>query len=156
MGCEMRDLTPEMIIFIGIPASGKSTFYEKNFATTHTRISLDILKTRFRENKMLLEAVDSGKSCVIDNTNVSVHERKKYIDIAKEHGYKIIGYYFRSAIDECRIRNAQRTGKKRVPEVALRSRAALLQQPSYAEGFNELFYVKIEDNNFVISQFQEV
>ena len=148
--------SPEMIIFIGIPASGKSTFYEKNFATTHTRISLDILQTRFRENKMLLEAVDFGKSCVIDNTNVSVAERKKYIDIAKEHGYKIIGYYFRSAIDECRIRNAQRTGQKRVPEVVLRSRAALLQQPSYAEGFNELFYVKIENNNFVISQFQEV
>ena len=64
---------------------------------------------------MLMEAVDSGKSCVIDNTNVSVAERKKYIDIAKEHGYKIIGYYFRSAIDECRMRNDQRQGKKKVP-----------------------------------------
>ena len=148
--------SPEMIIFIGIPASGKSTFYEQNFAATHTRISLDILKTRFREDKILLEAVDSGKSCVIDNTNVSIAERKKYIDIAKEHGYKIIGYYFRSAIDECRIRNDQRQGEKKVPEIALRNKIAHLERPSNQEGFDELFYVKIEDNNFVISQFQEV
>ena len=146
---------PEIIVLIGIPASGKSTFYEQNLAA-YPRISLDILRTRFRENEMLFEAVNSGTSCVIDNTNVSVAERKKYIDIAREHGYKIIGYYFRSVIDECRIRNAQRTGKKHLPEVALRSRAALLQRPSYAEGFDELYYVKIEDNNFVISQFQEV
>lgn len=152
----MKDLTPEMIIFIGIPASGKSTFYEKNFAATHDRISLDILQTRFRENKMLLEAVDSGKSCVIDNTNVLVPERKKYIDIAKKHGYKIIGYYFRSAIDECRIRNNRRQGKKKVPEIALRNKIAHLERPFKQEGFDELFYVKIENNNFVISQFQEV
>lgn len=148
--------SPEMIIFIGIPASGKSTFYEKNFSATHDRISLDILQTRFRENKMLLEAVDSGKSCVIDNTNVLVPERKKYIDIAKKHGYKIIGYYFRSAIDECRIRNNRRQGKKKVPEIALRNKIAHLERPFKQEGFDELFYVKIENNNFVISQFQEV
>ncbi len=152
----MNNTTAEIIIFIGIPASGKSTFYEKYFSATHSRISLDILRTRFQESKMLLETVYSGNSCVIDNTNVSISERKKYIDIAKTHGYKIIGYYFRSAIDECRIRNAGRTGKKQVPEIALRNKAALLERPSRLEGFDELFYVNIKENNFVISQFQEV
>ena len=105
---------------------------------------------------MLLETVYSGNSCVIDNTNVSISERKKYIDIAKTHGYKIIGYYFRSAIDECRIRNDQRQGKKKVPEIALRNKIAHLERPSKREGFDELFYVKIENNNFAVSQFQEV
>ena len=147
---------PEIIIFIGIPASGKSTFYEQNFTATHTHISLDILKTRFQEDKMLIEAVNSGKSCVIDNTNVSISERKKYIDIAKEHGYKIIGYYFRSVVDECRIRNGQRQGRKQVPEIALRNKSAHLERPSKQEGFDELYYVKIQNNNFEISQFQEV
>jgi predicted kinase len=152
----IRINSPEMIIFIGIPASGKRTFYEQNFAATHERISLDILKTRFSEDKRLMEAVDSGKSCVIDNTNVSVSERKKYIDIAQRHRYKIIGYYFRSAIDECRIRNDQRQGKKKIPEIALRNKIAHLERPSKREGFDELFYVKIENNNFAVSQFQEV
>jgi predicted kinase len=97
---------------------------------------------------MLLETVNSGKSCVIDNTNVSVSERKKYIDIAKKHSYKIIGYYFRSSIDECRVRNARRCGKKQVPEVALRNRSAHLERPSMQEGFDELHYVKIVDDKF--------
>ena len=73
----------EMIIFIGIPASGKSTFYRQNFAETHVCVSLDILHTRFQEGKLLGELLSAGKSCVIDNTNVELAERKKYIDAAK-------------------------------------------------------------------------
>ena len=146
----------EMIIFTGIPASGKTTFYEQNFAATHTHISLDILHTRNQENKMLEEVFASGKSCVIDNTNVFVADRKKYIEVGKWYGYKIIGYYFRSSIDECRIRNDQRQGKKQVPEVALRYKAAHLERPAMQEGFDELYYVKIVDDKFEITPYQEV
>jgi len=38
----------EAIIFIGIQATGKSTFYKDNFFKTHIRINLDMLKTRKR------------------------------------------------------------------------------------------------------------
>ena len=146
----------EIIIFTGIPASGKTTFYQQKFAATHIHISLDVLHTRNQENKVLEETLASGKSCVIDNTNVSVFERAKYIESGKRYGYKVIGYYFRSSIDECRIRNDRRQGKKKVPEIALRNKIARLERPFKQEGFDELFYVKIENNNFVISQFQEV
>lgn len=152
----MNNTTAEIIIFTGIPASGKTTFYEQNFAATHTHVSLDILHTRNQENKMLEEVFASGKSCVIDNTNVSVSERKKYIDIAQKYNYKIIGYYFRSSIDECRIRNDQRQGKKQVPEIALRYKAAHLERPAMQEGFDELYYVKIVDDKFEITPYQEV
>ena len=147
---------PEMIMLIGIPASGKSTFYRQRFAETHLQISLDILHSRVREMEVLQAALAAGKSCVIDNTNVTAAERAKYIEAGKKYGYKVIGYYFRSSIDECRIRNDQRQGKKQVPEIALRNKIAHLERPSKQEGFDELFYVKIEDNNFIISQFQEV
>jgi len=40
----------EGIIFIGIQASGKSTFYKERFFNTHVRISLDLLNTRNKEN----------------------------------------------------------------------------------------------------------
>lgn len=152
----MNNSTAEMVIFTGIPASGKSTFYEHNFAATHIHISLDILHTRNKEDDTLQTALCSGRSCVIDNTNVSVAERKKYIERGKAYDYKIIGYYFRSVIDECRIRNAQRQGKKQIPEIALRKKAADLQQPSKAEGFDELYYVKINHNQFEITPYQEV
>ena len=145
---------PEMIIFIGIPASGKSTFYRQNFAETHVCVSLDILRTRFQEGKLLGELLSAGKSCVIDNTNVELAERKKYIDAAKTHGYKIIGYYFRSTIDECRIRNNMR--ERQVPEIALRNKAAHLELPSKSEGFDELYYVSICENQFNVNQFKEL
>lgn len=146
---------PEIIIFIGIPASGKSTFYERNFTATHAHISLDILHTRYQENKILQEILSSGKSCVVDNTNVAAAERKKYIDAGKAHGYKVIGYYFRSAIDECRVRNHQRQGKKQVPEIALRNKIAHLEQPVKQEGFDELHYVKIVNGKFEITPHHE-
>jgi len=39
----------EAIIFIGVQGSGKSTFYRQRFLETHVRISLDMLRTRQRE-----------------------------------------------------------------------------------------------------------
>ena len=145
----------DMIIFIGIPASGKTTFYQQNFAEKHVHISLDILHTRNREDDMLKDTLISEKSCVIDNTNVTAAERAKYIEAGKKYGYKVIGYYFRSSIDECRIRNEQRQGKKQVPEVALRDKAAHLERPSKQEGFDELYYVKIVDDKFETTQYDE-
>ena len=38
----------EIIILMGIQASGKSTFYRQKFADSHIRINLDMLKTRHR------------------------------------------------------------------------------------------------------------
>ena len=145
----------DMIIFIGIPASGKTTFYQQNFAEKHVHISLDILHTRNREDDMLEDTLISEKFCVIDNTNVTAAERAKYIEAGKKYGYKVIGYYFRSSIDECRIRNEQRQGKKQVPEVALRDKAAHLERPSKQEGFDELYYVKIVDDKFETTQYDE-
>lgn len=62
---------PEMILLIGIPASGKSTFYRQKFSETHLQISLDILHSRAREMEVLQATLAAGKSCVIDNTNVT-------------------------------------------------------------------------------------
>ena len=143
------DKAPEMILMIGIPGSGKSTFCQRNFSH-HRLISLDIFHTRHQENEMLLETVTAGWSCVIDNTNVTKAERAKYIIAAKAAGYRVIGYYFRSRIDECLVRNAQRSGKKRIPDAGVIGRAQLLELPEYAEGFDELYYVFIEDGNFAI------
>ena len=44
----------ECVIFIGIQASGKTEFYKQNFFKTHVRISMDMLKTRHREEKSAL------------------------------------------------------------------------------------------------------
>jgi predicted kinase len=73
----------EAVIFVGIQASGKSTFYLQRFFETHVRINLDMLRTRHRE-QVLIEACVAGKqSFVIDNTNATREQRARYIAPAR-------------------------------------------------------------------------
>ena len=74
------------ILLIGIPAAGKTTFYQQRFAQTHVRISLDMLRTRKRE-RLLLEACIAGKMpFVSDNTNATPQQRAIYLKAARTAG----------------------------------------------------------------------
>ena len=42
-----------MILLIGIPGSGKSTFFQRKLAADHVRVNLDTLKTRNREARLI-------------------------------------------------------------------------------------------------------
>jgi predicted kinase len=70
----------EAIILIGIQASGKSTFYKEKFFNTHIRVSNDLLKTKNRVKLLLDYCKNTGISFVIDNTNITKNDRKKYIN----------------------------------------------------------------------------
>ena len=73
----------EAIIFIGLPGSGKSSFYKERFFNSHVRISLDLLKTRYREDRLLDVCLETDQRFVIDNTNPTKAERSKYIKAVK-------------------------------------------------------------------------
>lgn len=144
----------ELIVLIGIPGSGKSTF-RKKYYPEYELISLDVLHSRQREAAVLRQALAARKNCVIDNTNVSVAERAMFIEAGKNAGYRIVGYYLRSIIAECLKRNAMRCGKMRIPDAGVIGRAARLELPKYSEGFDELHYVAITDDGFAISDWRE-
>lgn len=144
----------KIFLLIGIQASGKTTFAHQHLANC-TYVSLDQLHTRNKEQIALEKALKTGTSCVVDNTNPTREERKKYLNLAKANGYKTVGIYFRSAIAECTERNAKRTGKKQVPLKAILATAKRLEQPTYSEGFDKLYYVKIEDDDFAINKWDE-
>lgn len=151
----LKTYSKTIFILIGIQASGKSSFANR-FLGNCTHISLDQLNTRRNEETALKVALLIMKeNCVIDNTNPTRQERQKYIDLGKKAGYKIVGLYFRSAIDECIKRNDKRFGKAKIPLKGLLATAKRLQQPSLQEGFDELYYVKIENKEFVISKWDE-
>lgn len=136
----------QLIIFIGVQASGKSTFYKEYFYKTHLRINLDMLKTRHRE-KILFEACIASKSkCVIDNTNMSKTDRSRYIQMAKEAGFLIVSYYFETDLDCALERNRERQGKERIPDQGVRATARKFEPPSIEEGFDEIYKVKIIEN----------
>ena len=140
----------ELVIFIGLQASGKSTFFNSRLAATHEHISKDLLrnnKNRTRRQVQLIEtAFQAGRSVVVDNTNPTVEERALLIQIGDLYGAEIIGYYFHSLVAAALERNQQRLGKAKVPDVAIYSTIKKLVRPSYAEGFHKLFYVRITGN----------
>ncbi|MDI9342226.1 MAG: ATP-binding protein [Sediminibacterium sp.] len=137
------------ILFCGIQATGKSSFYKQQFFKTHMHLSLDVLKTRHREGKFLETCLKTQMPFVIDNTNVSIAERKVYIDLARLHGYKISGYYFQSKISDALLRNSTRTGKEYIPETGIKGAFNRLELPTHNEGFDELFYVKLTEDGFI-------
>jgi predicted kinase len=146
----------QAIIFTGIQASGKSTFYKENFFDSHIRINLDLIRTRNRERKLLEYCLSSRLPFVVDNTNPTKKEREVYINLAREYKYRIIGYYFQSQVKECLERNSRRTGKQRIPDVGALSAYSRLEIPSFDEGYDELKYVKIKDGKFRVTDWHEV
>ncbi len=136
----------QLVIFIGLQASGKTTFYHTHFAKTHVHISKDLMpkKNRATRQVQLIEAAfQAGRSVVVDNTNVTILARATLIQQGQAHGAEIIGYYFESKLTDCLERNQQRVGKARVPDVGLYMKAKELVRPSIEEGFHQLLYVKM-------------
>ena len=137
----------QLIIFIGLQASGKSTFFHTYFAHTHKHISKDLMrnhKNRAKRQVQLIEAAfQAGCSVVVDNTNPTCEERASLIYQGQAYDAQIIGYYFASRISDCLERNRQRSGKARVPDVGIYATAKKLVRPSYGEGFHQLFYVQM-------------
>jgi predicted kinase len=86
----------ECVVFVGLPASGKSTFYRQRFASTHTHISKDLLpgsaNKSVRQARDLRAALGAGQSVVVDNTNPAVADREEIIGVARQVGARVIGY----------------------------------------------------------------
>jgi predicted kinase len=146
----------EAVIFVGIQASGKSSFYRERFFDTHLRINLDMLKTRHREWILLRACIEAIQPFVVDNTNPSIEERARYIELARSGGFRVVGYYFRSPPKEALTRNARRTGKARIPEKGILGTHKRLRVPRLEEGFDELYYVRIDETGcFVVEEWSD-
>ncbi|WP_218091834.1 ATP-binding protein [Paenibacillus solanacearum] len=138
----------ECILFVGIQASGKSTFYKETFFHTHVRINLDMLRTRHREHLFLMASLEAKQPFVIDNTNPTTEERRPYIELAKRHRFRVTGYFFEPDYEESVIRNDRRTGKSKVPTIGIRSALNKLQPPEWSEGFDALYRVRAAEGQF--------
>lgn len=105
---------------------------------------------------MIEEAFAAGRSVVVDNTNPTITDRTELIALARQFQAQVIGYYFESIVADCRRRNALREGKARVPDIAIFTTIKKLQRPSYDEGFDKLFYVRLaQDSQFEVSKWKE-
>jgi predicted kinase len=150
----------ECVILVGLQGSGKTTFYRTHFAATHAHVSLDLFpsvrdKAR-RQHSALTAAFQAGQSVVLDNTNATVASRAPSIALARELGAEVVGYHFDVRTREAVARNAQRSGRGRVANVAIFATAKRLEPPSRAEGFHRLYHVRpLDDQRFEIRPWKE-
>ncbi len=141
----------EAVIFCGIQASGKTSFYRERFFDTHVRISLDLLRTRHRESLFLQACLETEQRFVVDNTNPTAAERRGYIGAARLARFRVVGYFFESSPGEAIRRNNARTGEAEIPVTGILGTYKRLQIPDLAEGFDELYRVCIgPDMRFVV------
>ena len=139
----------ECVILIGLPASGKSTFFRERFAGTHDHVSKDLLRNnkrpQRREEHLIAESLSAGRPVVVDNTNPSVAARAPIISLARTHGAAVIAYYFITEAGDALRRNRAREGRERVPDVAIFTVRKRMEPPTLAEGFDQLFEVRMNE-----------
>jgi predicted kinase len=140
----------EMLLFIGIQASGKSTFYKERFFDTHVRISMDLLRTRNRESVFMQACLSTQQRFVVDNTNPTWAERARYIEEARKAKFRVIGYFFEPDTKASWERNEGRSKKQKIPPAGLFGTLKRLERPVMDEGFDELYRVHAREGRFDI------
>lgn len=144
-----------LVIMMGIQGSGKSTFYHAYLAQDYVRVNLDTLKTRHQEKLLVDKCIADGKNFVVDNTNPTKQDRQRYIGMAKEAQYRVVGYFMESKLKDCMERNEQRQGKEKIPRMAIAATSNKLEMPSYEEGFDELYFVKNDGQTMTVERWKE-
>ncbi|WP_235336715.1 AAA family ATPase [Pontibacter korlensis] len=104
---------------------------------------MDLLRTRNRERLFLEACLKSQMRFVVDNTNPTKNDRAKYISMAQQARYEVIGYYFESTSSDAVKRNSQRSGRFLVPLKGIYGTNKRLEPPVLSEGFSKLYIVRL-------------
>jgi predicted kinase len=123
----------EAVVLCGVQGSGKTTLYRDRFLATHLHVSLDLLHSRSREAELVRECLATGQPFVVDNTNPTPADRARYIDAAREAGFKVIGYVVE-------VDPALAFARAEIPPSRVAATARSLQRPTPEEGFDELWH----------------
>jgi predicted kinase len=144
-----------VVLAIGLPGSGKTTWFRRRGVTP---LSSDLLRNIlfddveeqryqglvFSTLRSLLRARLIAKMPwnYVDATNLSVHERRQWIKMAKSFGYEVQGVFFDVPLDVCLERNRSRD--RMVSEEVMRRMAEKLKPPVFEEGFAKITVVRVK------------
>ena len=144
-----------VVLAIGLPGSGKTTWFRRRGVTP---LSSDLLRNIlfddveeqkfqglvFSTLRSLLRARLIAKMPwnYVDATNLSVHERRQWIKMAKSFGYETQAVFFDVPLEVCLDRNRQRD--RSVSEDVMRKMAEKLKAPMFEEGFAKITVVRVK------------
>lgn len=134
----------EVIVFVGLPAAGKSTFAKKYLVPHgYVHVNQDTLKSKEKCVKACAEALGQGRSVVVDNTNPSAELRALYMAQARKHGCVARCFHFIVGEDVAKHVNMFREkltngAHKHVPRIAYNMFKSKFEAPALREGFREI------------------
>jgi len=146
---------PELVVLVGLPGSGKSSFYRERFAETHLQVSKDLMKNVRGRQQRVVELVDqalaAGRSVVVDNINATVADRAALLAVGRAHQARLVAYHVDTEVRVCVARNRSREGRARVPDVAIFAARKRFTAPTAAEGFDAVFRVEADEGRFKVT-----
>jgi predicted kinase len=144
-----------VVLTIGLPGSGKTTWFKRRGVTPLSSDMLrsilfdDITEQRyqglvFSTLRSLLRARLIAKMPwnYVDATNLSPHERRQWIKMAKSFGYDVQAVFFDVPFEVCMERNSRR--ERNVNEESMKKMAERLRPPSFKEGFSKITVVRVK------------
>lgn len=134
-----------MVVLVGLPGSGKSTFAQQLQAQAAPgrweRINQDELGSAKHCHKRAAAGLAAGRSLLIDRTNIDEGQRAQWIRLAHEFGTpRVYAVHLQVPLEVCKERVMSRTGHKTLPasreSMGIVERFASTLVPPYpGEGF---------------------
>lgn len=154
-------MAKRLILMMGIPGAGKSTFIKNHIASDGIIISRDAIRFNMlksnedyfsKENEVWDEYVKALKKAikcewytdvVADATHLNAKARNKVLNAISDvlNDVEVYVLYVDVDLETALKQNSQRTGRALVPESAIRNMYASLQIPNKAEGYNRFGYI---------------
>ncbi len=144
-----------VVLAIGLPGSGKTTWYKRRGVTPLSSDMLrsilfdDITEQRyqglvFSTLRSLLRArlIARMPWNYVDATNLSPHERRQWIKMAKSFGYEVQAVFFDVPLAVCMERNSKR--ERVVTDEVMQKMAERLRPPTFKEGFEKITVVRVK------------
>lgn len=146
---------PDLIMLVGIPASGKSSYARQNYKDYKIYSSDELREKLFNDvndqahndelfryiHKNIIKDLKDGNNVVYDATNIYSRNRRKFLSKLSNVDCNKICVVFNVDIDKCKLRNSTR--ERKVPEEVIDKMYNKIETPSIDEGFDEIYYVNM-------------
>lgn len=131
----------EIIVFVGIPGAGKTTYFKANLFRKYAHVSRDIVGGS-RMPHFLHACLATQMPFVFDNTNIKEIARARVLEMARGAGFKRTCYYFHTPLDLALARNARREGDERIPGHAIKNMFRELNVPHWNEMWDSIVCIQ--------------